>query len=116
TFGKTGNSISRSKSDLKGYRESKFIKKTTSEEVDFELHSRPFLLAAINISNYRKRTKMEKLAKHIPRDHAKWVGRLLAQLSDEQIRDCFRSAGYLPEQVEGYTKVVQNRIDALNSL
>jgi len=116
SFGKTGNTITRSKGDLKGYKESKFVKKTTPEEVDFEFHSRPFFLTAINISNYRKRTKMEKLAKHIPRSHAKWVGWLLSQLSDEQIRDCFRSAGYLPEEVEGYTEVVKKRIAALNAL
>src|SRR2546427_3612024 len=116
SFGKTGNSITRSKGDLKGYKESKFVKKTTPEEVDFEFHSRPFFLTAINISNYRKRTKMEKLAKHIPRSHAKWIGGLLSQLSDEQIRDCFRSAGYLPEEVEGYTEVLKKRIAALNAL
>ena len=116
SFGKTGNTITRSKGDLKGYKESKFVKKTTPEEVDFELHSRPFFLTAINISNYRKRTKMENLAKHIPRSHAKWVGWLLSQLSDEQIRDCFRSAGYLPEEVQGYTEAVKKRIAALNAL
>jgi hypothetical protein len=116
SFGKTGNTVTRSKGDLKAYKESKFVKKTTPEEVDFELHSRPFFLTAINISNYRKRTKMEKLGKHIPRSQAKWVGWLLSQLSDEQIRDCFRSAGYLPEEVDGYTEVVKKRIAALNAL
>ncbi len=116
SFGKSGNSMTRSKGDLKGYKESKFLKKTTPEEVDFELHSRPFFLTAINISNYRKRTKMEKLAKHIPRSNAKWIGGLLSQLSDEQIRDCFRSAGYVPEEVQGYTEAVKKRIAALNAL
>jgi len=116
SFGKSGNYMTRSKSELKGYRKSKFIKRTTPEEVDFELRSRPFVLSVINVSNYRKRTKMEKLAKRIPREHAKWVGWLLSRLSEEQIRDCFRSAGYLPEEVDGYTEAVQKRIAALNAL
>ena len=116
SFGKTGNNISRSKGDVKDFGESKFIEKVTSSEVDLEMHSRPFALTAVNVPNYRKRTKMEDITKHIPRVDAKWIGRLLAQLSKEQIRDCFRSAGYLPEEVEGYTKELQQRIADLNAL
>lgn len=116
TFGKTGNSISRSKSDLKGYEESKFIEKEKSDEVDFEMHSRPFLLTAVNVPNYHGRTKMEDVTKHIPRADAKWLGQLLGQLSEDQIRDCFRAAGYSPDEVEGYSKEVQKRIAALNAL
>jgi hypothetical protein len=116
TFGKTGNSISRSKSNLKGYEESKFVEKETPAEVDFVMHSRPFLLTAVNVSNYHKRSEMENVTKHIPRADAKWLGHLLGQLSEEQIRDCFRAAGYSPDEVEGYTKEVQKRIAALNAL
>jgi hypothetical protein len=116
TFGKTGSSISRSKRDLKGYEESKFVEKETPAEVDFAMHSRPFLLTAVNVPNYHKRTEMENVTKHIPREDAKWLGHLLGQLSDEQIRDCFRAAGYTPDEVEGYSKEVQARIAALNAL
>ncbi len=116
TFGKTGSSISRSKSDLKGYEESKFVEKETPAEVDFAMHSRPFLLTAVDVPNYHKRTEMENVTKHIPREDAKWLGHLLGQLSDEQIRDCFRAAGYSPDEVEGYSKEVQARIAALNAL
>jgi len=41
---------------------------------------------------------------------------LLGQLSDEQIRDCFRAAGYSPDAVEGYTAVIKDRIKDLNQL
>ena len=44
------------------------------------------------------------------------AGQLLGQLSDEQIRDCFRAAGYSPEEVEGFAKVVKERIADLNRL
>ena len=116
TFGKTGNSLGRSKSDLKEYEDSKFIEKDTPAEVDFTLHSRPFVLTAINVPNYEKRTKMENVTKHIPPADAKWLGQLLGQLSKEQIRDCFRAAGYSPEEIEGYSQEVEKRIAALNAL
>lgn len=116
TFGKTGNSISRSKSNLEGYQESKFIEKETPTEIDFTMHSRPILVTAVNVPNYRKRTKIEDVTKHIPRADAKWLGQRLGQLTEEQIRDCFRTAGYTPDEVEGYTKEVGKRIAALNAL
>jgi hypothetical protein len=70
----------------------------------------------VDISNYKKRAKMEEVAKHIPRQDAKWLGQLLSRLSDRQIRDCFRAAGYLPEEVEGYSEKIHERIAALNEL
>jgi hypothetical protein len=116
SFGKTGSSISRSKSDEEGYEKSGFIEKQTDKDVDFEMHSRPFLPTFVNLPNYRGRTKMEEITKHIPRADAKWIGGLLGQLTEEQIRDCFRSAGYSPEEVEGYASEVRKRIAALNAL
>jgi len=116
TFGKTGNPLHRSKSVLKDYEGSKFIDKVTTDFVDFVMHSRPPLLAAINIPNYEKRTQMQSVTKHIPRADAKWLGERLAQLKEEQIRDCFRAGGYSQEEAEGYATVIQNRIAALNAL
>ena len=116
TFGKTGNSLGRSKSNLKEYEDSKFIEKDTPAEVDFTLHSRPFVLTTINVPNYEKRTKMENVTKHIPPADAKWLGQLLGQLSKEQIRDCFRAAGYSLEEIEGYSQEVEKRIAALKAL
>jgi hypothetical protein len=116
TFGKTGDPLTRSKSDLKGYEKSKFIEKVKGNYVDFTLHSRPPIFAAVNAPNYEKRTHMEKVTQHIPRADAKWLGERLSRLSDEQIRDCFRSAGYSPEEVEEYTRVVKDRIADLMAL
>jgi len=116
SFGKTGNTITRSKSDMQGYEKSTFIQSVTASKVDFELHSRPFVLTAVDIPNYRTRTKMEQVTKHIPREDAKWIGQSLGQLSSEQIRDCFRSAGYSQEEVETYANTVRDRIAALNAL
>ncbi len=116
TFGKTGNTFARSKSVEKDYVNSDFITKVTPKYVDFVMHSRPFFLSAINIPNERTRSRMEEITKHIPLADARWLGKRLASLSVNQIRDCFRAAGYTPEEIDGYTKAVQNRIAELNAL
>jgi hypothetical protein len=116
TFGKTGNSISRSKSDPEGYMKTRFIDKVNDDEVDFEMRSRPFLPTVVNVPNYKQRTKMQEITKNIPRADAKWLGHLLEQLTEQQIRDCFRTAGYTPEEVAGYAREVQQRIGELNAL
>ena len=101
TFGKTGDPLHRSKSVLKDYEDSKFIDKVSGDFVDFVMHSRPPLLAAINIPNYEKRTHMQDVTKHIPRADAKWLGERLSQLTEQQIRDCFRASGYTQEEIDG---------------
>jgi hypothetical protein len=116
TFGETGNVITRSKSNSGDYSGSKFIQKVTADHVDFFLTSRPFFLSAVNVSNYARRTRMQEIAKDIPLADARWLGKLLEPLSDEQIRDCFRAAGYSPEDVEANAAMVKERIKDLNRL
>lgn len=117
TFGKTGDPLTRSKSDPKGFENSKFIEKNEKGGyVDFVLHSRPPLIAAFDAGNYKERSNMEKITKHVPHDDAHWLGERLSHLTDEQIRDCFRSAGYTADEVEEYTHVIKDRIAALNAL
>jgi hypothetical protein len=114
TFGETGNTITRSKSNPGDYSDSKFIEKVTPEHVDFVLSSRPLFITAIDIPNYATRTHMQDIVKKIPVADAKWLGKLLEPLTDEQIRDCFRAAGYSPEAVEGNAAMVKDRIRDLN--
>jgi hypothetical protein len=116
TFGKTGGRATRSKSVVHDYIDSKFIDKVRPDSVDFVMHSRPFFLTALNVPGYRERARMEKITKQIPRADAVWLGRRLAQLSDEQIRDCFRAGGYTPQEVDGLAKAVEKRIAELNAL
>ena len=116
TFGNTGNSLTRSKSVPEDYAESTFVEKTTPGFVDFVLHSRPFFLSAVNVPNYRDRTRMEQVTKHIPRADAEWLGRRLSRLSGEQIRDAFRAGGYTKEEVELYTRSMRKRIAELSAL
>lgn len=116
TFENTGNNLTRSKSAPRAYAGSTFIEKTRSDFIDFVLHSRPFFLSAVNVPNYRNRTRMEQVTKHIPRADAKWLGQRLAMLSEEQICDAFRAAGYTQEEVWIYTQAMRKRIGELGAL
>jgi hypothetical protein len=116
SLGRTGNNFGRSRGVMKDYAESKFVKKVTSAYVDFVMHSRPFFLTIIDFPNYSTRTRMESVARQIPIADARWIGARLSQLSPEQIRDCFRAAGFSPDEIEGYTRIVIQRIEALKKL
>jgi hypothetical protein len=116
TFGKTGGDWSRSKGDVGGYFESEFIDEIEPGEIDLVLKSRPPILYAVAIPYYIERTRMEKIADDIPLAHARWIGQLLAQLSDRQIRDAFRGAGYAAHEVDAYARKVRERIAQLRSL
>ena len=65
---------------------------------------------------YRARARMEQLTKHIPRSDARWLGQRLTRLSEKQLRDGFRAAGYTPSEVDGYTKALQRRLAELSAL
>jgi hypothetical protein len=116
TFGNTGNALTRSKGIPKDYEDSKFISAVTPDFIDFVLHSRPMFLGKVEANNYSERTKMEKITKHIPRADAKWLGQRLSLLTDEQIRDGFRAAGYDAADVDAFTITMRRRIAALGAL
>ena len=116
SFGHTGNSLTRSKSEPQEYADSKFVEKTTSASVDFVLHSRPFFLTAVAVPNYQMRTRIEAITKAIPRADAKWLGRRLSLLSDAQIGDGFRAGGYTADEVLVYMQAFRRRLAALSAL
>lgn len=116
TFGKTGDKGTRTKGVPRDYARSTFIARDTPEFVDFVLDSRPIFLSVFAVSNYRERTKMEQITRHIPRADAKWLGQRLSKLTDRQIRDGFRAAGYGPADVETLTTTIRERIAALEAL
>ena len=89
SFGKAGRTIFRTKGDLKDFQSLPLIRQAGPEFIDFWYF------------------------KHIPREHAKWIGGYLAQLSGDQIRDAFRAAGFTPREVEGFTRKVLEKIDEL---
>jgi hypothetical protein len=118
SFGTTGYILSRqtSRGNLNSYNRSHFISRVTSDYVDFTAPSRPTLLEVSNPPLFLRRVNIEWIGKHIPRADAKRMGQLLGRLSPDQIRDAFRSAGYAPEEVDGFASVMKGRIDELNTL
>jgi hypothetical protein len=98
SFGKTGGFIKRSRNKPSDFVKANFIEAVKGDVIDF---------------NYGGKSK--KLFDNITISDAKWIGDLLAQLSDEQIKDAFRAANYLPEEVERLSGAVRERINDLNT-
>jgi len=92
SFGLAGKTIFYSKGVLKDFQSRPLIKNAGPEFIDFWSF------------------------KHIPRQHAKWIGGYLAQLSDDQIKDAFRAAGFSPAEVEGFAQKVREKINELVNL
>jgi hypothetical protein len=116
TFGKTGDALTRTKGASKDYDESKFIAKVMPDAIDFVLHSRPHFLGVVDVANYRERTKMEQITKDIPRADVKWLAGRLSLLTDAQIRDGFRAAGFVGADLETFSRVMRRRIAELGAL
>jgi hypothetical protein len=106
----------KSKGDLDWYIRTRFVKSVHADSVDFEDPRRPALVVLANPHEFFSRLGLRWIGRNIPRQDARWMGGLLAQLSDQQIRDSFRAAGYSPQEVNGFTAMVESRIAALNRL
>jgi len=118
TFGKNGLSRDRriSKGDLQFFVQSKFIKKLRPETVDFETPRRVDVVGVVNPREFISRLRLRWIGRHIPREDARWMGSVLAQLSPDQIHDAFRAAGYSTVEIDGFTTVLEARIAELNKL
>lgn len=118
SFGTTGRSwtATMGKGNLGSYEHSEFIGKVTPQYVDFDMPTRPALLIIFKPKDFIERLELRWIGKDIPRADVEWIGQLLAQLSSAQIEDAFRAAGYPVEEVHAFSKVVEERIAALNDL
>ena len=99
SLGKTGGFFTRSRNKPSDFVKSDFIEAVKGNVIDF---------------NYGGKSKA--LFDNITIEDAKWIGRLLGRLSEEQIKDAFRSANYSPEEVESLSSAMRARIDALNNV
>lgn len=102
--------------NLESYSRALFIKKVTSDDVDFNVPSRPDWIVLVNVPEFFMRLGLRWIGHQIPREDAKWMGHLLARLSSDQIRDAFKAAGYSAQEIDGFTAVVESRIAQLNQL
>jgi hypothetical protein len=118
SFGTTGNAGPAGKGNLQAYAHAQFITRATPEYVDFKTPSRPALthLLFFNPPAYLRRLRLESIGRHVPLSDVRWIGRMLARLSPDQIEAAFRAAGYGPDDVTAFAAVVETRIAALNKL
>jgi hypothetical protein len=107
-----------SKGNLALYRRTKLISHVHEHYIDLNFPKCPpwIELFELEWAFYFHQAGLHWIGKHIPREDAKWIGSLLAQLTPDQIRDAFRAAGYNPQEIEAYTQAVTSRIQELKAL
>ena len=121
TLGKVGGlGGKRSKNSLEDFRSSKFILGVENGMVKFDYDTTPKkmgVFASIFKPSYRKsQAQKERVMQNISVENARWIGSLLSELSDEQLRDAFRAAGYDQQTMNGFVSVIRERINQLNNL
>ncbi len=106
----------KAKGNIESYKQSKFIRDMNPSTVDFAVPARPRWVFWVNPKEYWSRIHLEYIGKNVPREDARWMGRLMARLSPGQIRDAFRAAGYSPQEADEFAIVVEHRIAILTDL
>ncbi|MCA1579235.1 MAG: hypothetical protein LC794_17950 [Acidobacteria bacterium] len=121
TLGKVGGlGGKRSKNTLADFRSSKFVLGVENGMVKFDYDTTPKkmgVFASIFKPSYRSsQERKERVMQNISVENARWIGSLLAQLSDEQLRDAFRAANYDEQTMNGFVAVIRDRVNQLNRL
>jgi hypothetical protein len=111
----------RAKNDLEAFRTGKFILSVQNGVVEFDYNTTPKgagggFASLFNPGYAKRQANKEKAMRRIPIESARWIGAMLARLSDDQLRDAFRSAGYDNSTMEGFIKVLRARINQLAQL
>ena len=120
TLGRSGGlGGKRSKNNLEDFLSTRFVMGVEDGAVEFDYDTRPTKLGAFSIlypPYYLGEVKKEKAMRGIPVAHARWIGGLLSQLTDEQLHDAFRAANYDDEIRVGYVQALRERINQLPRL
>ena len=99
TFGKTGGFISHSRNEPEKFVKTKFVEGVDRGHVRFAFSG-----------------KQGELLDQITVADAKWIGGLLAQLSDQQLQDAFRAGNFKPDEIQILTQALKERIYQLVNL
>ena len=120
TLGRAGGlGGKRTKNDLEAFLSTKFVRGVDDGVVEFDFDTRPRGFGHFSVLHpkyYRGEVKKEAAMRGIPVEHARWIGSLLSQLSDAQLADAFRAAGYGEAVTGGYVRALRERIDQLTRL
>jgi hypothetical protein len=119
-FGTAGKSYTdaRSKGNRAAYAHNRLIAHVRLDDIDLNFPRCPPAIELLEgeWKFYFHQVKLRWIGQKIPRQDAKWIGSLLAQLTREQIQDAFRAAGYSEPEIEAYAETVISRIQELNGL
>jgi hypothetical protein len=74
----------------------------------------PSLLSIVYPPYFFRQRKATNTMRNVPLSDAAWIGSQLAQLSDSQLRDSFRAAGYGRATTEAYVRALRSRINELS--
>lgn len=121
TLGRVGGlGRPRSKNSLEDFRSSPFIEGVENGVVSFDYHTRPkgagVFASLLNPGYSKSQARKERALRQASVEDARWLGRRLARLSDEQLRDAFRAAGYDAATREGFVRAIRQRADMLARL
>jgi hypothetical protein len=109
----------RSKNNVSDFERSRFVRKVEDGKVKFDYDLKPKKLGLLSIVYppyfFRQRKATNRMQK-VPVEDAAWIGARLSQLSDNQLRDSFRAAGYDRATTEAYVRTLRSRINELNRL
>jgi hypothetical protein len=121
TLGKVGGlGGKRSKNNLTDFSASKFVVGVEKGMVKFDFKTKPkgmgFFASVFKPSYGKSQAQKERVMGNIPAEDARWMGTQLARLSDEQLRDAFRAAGYDQATMNGFVAAIRGRINQLAQL
>jgi len=109
----------RSKNNANDFSRDRFVSKVKDGKVKYDYNLKPKgfgLISLIYPAYYFRQRKATNAMNKVPVEHAAWIGSQLAQLSDNQLRDTFRAAGYDRATTEIYVRAMRGRINELNRL
>src|SRR5215471_5130450 len=109
----------RSKNNVNDFARAKFVSKVKDGNVKYAYDLKPKKLGILSVlwpPYYIRQHKATNRMNKVPIEHAAWIGSQLSQLSDDQLRDTFRAAGYNRATTESYVRTLRRRINELNRL
>jgi hypothetical protein len=92
--------VPRSRGDARAFAAHKFIKGVSKGEIVF----------------YWKRQFGRDVLGGVSVESARWMGNLLANLSDKQLSDAFRAGGFNDDEVTTFVAAIRNRIQQLQNV
>jgi hypothetical protein len=109
----------RSKNNVQDFARRGLVSKVEGDRVKFNYDLKPKKLGLLSIvypPYFLRQRKATNAMRKLPLSDASWMGSQLAQLSDNQLRDSFRAAGYDRATTEAYVRAMRSRINELRGL